>query len=72
MIAGGARFPLAFFHSPLCLVPFVFLSSRFFPLNKILFDPVNIGRTLSQQAIDRLCAPSAEVFVISSFINLSL
>ncbi|KAA6389159.1 MAG: mannose-1-phosphate guanylyltransferase/mannose-6-phosphate isomerase [Streblomastix strix] len=35
-------------------------SSRFFPLNKILFDPVGIGRTLSQQAFDRLCHKESE------------
>ncbi|KAH7820652.1 Mannosyl-oligosaccharide 1,2-alpha-mannosidase [Monocercomonoides exilis] len=38
-------------------------SSRFFPLNKIMFDPVKCGRTLSQQAVDRLCGQYAETTV---------
>ncbi|KAK2964665.1 putative Mannose-1-phosphate guanylyltransferase [Blattamonas nauphoetae] len=35
-------------------------SSRFFPMNKILFDPAHTGRTLAQQAFDRLCAKTTD------------
>eukprot|EP00708_Paratrimastix_pyriformis_P003381 GAFH01002155.1.p2 GENE.GAFH01002155.1~~GAFH01002155.1.p2 ORF type:complete len:395 (+),score=146.09 GAFH01002155.1:63-1187(+) len=45
-------------------------SSRFYPMNKIFADPTGCGRTMVQQAFDRVCSPSAaNVYSPSSFVT---